>query len=303
MTEKFAPAPLFRDPIYDGAADPTVIWNHLEQKWWMLYTNRRTTSPGIGVSWVHGTDLGIASSEDGCDWLYRGTVSGLDVQNGRNTFWAPEVIYHEGMYHMYVSYIEGIPSKWEGHYRSILHYTSRDLWQWNYQSTLDLSSAFVIDAAVHRLPNGKWRMWYKDERNGSHTYAADSDDLYNWTTGEPVITDFPHEGANVFKWQGFYWLIVDEWNGQGVYQSDDAIEWRRHNKILSEDGNRRDDQGPALHADVLVVKEKAYIFYFTHPDRNKGYTEESYQAKRSSIQIAELELVNGRLICDRNKKV
>ncbi len=26
-----APAPLFRDPVYDGAADPTVIWNHQER--------------------------------------------------------------------------------------------------------------------------------------------------------------------------------------------------------------------------------------------------------------------------------
>lgn len=28
--EKFIPnAPLFQDPIYDGAADPVVIWNRL----------------------------------------------------------------------------------------------------------------------------------------------------------------------------------------------------------------------------------------------------------------------------------
>lgn len=25
--EKGFPAPLFRDPIFDGASDPTVIWN------------------------------------------------------------------------------------------------------------------------------------------------------------------------------------------------------------------------------------------------------------------------------------
>ena len=27
-------APLFRDPIYDGAADPTIIWNPKEKAWW-----------------------------------------------------------------------------------------------------------------------------------------------------------------------------------------------------------------------------------------------------------------------------
>jgi len=36
-----APAPLFRDPVHDGAADPTLVWNRQEKCWWMLYTNRR----------------------------------------------------------------------------------------------------------------------------------------------------------------------------------------------------------------------------------------------------------------------
>lgn len=59
------PAPLFRDPVHDGAADPTVIWNRNEQAWWILYTNRRASAPAIGKSWVHGTRIGVASSHDG----------------------------------------------------------------------------------------------------------------------------------------------------------------------------------------------------------------------------------------------
>jgi len=27
------PAPLFRDPIYDGAADPAIVYNHLGKYW------------------------------------------------------------------------------------------------------------------------------------------------------------------------------------------------------------------------------------------------------------------------------
>ncbi|MEZ4836778.1 MAG: DUF6713 family protein [Caldilineaceae bacterium] len=42
-------APLFRDPIYDGAADPTVIWNRQEQCWWLLYTNRRAN---VDLPWT-----------------------------------------------------------------------------------------------------------------------------------------------------------------------------------------------------------------------------------------------------------
>ena len=40
------------------------------------------------------------------------------------------------------------------------------------------SSERVIDAFVYARPSGGWRMWYKDEANKSHIYAADSEDLY-----------------------------------------------------------------------------------------------------------------------------
>ena len=80
---------------------------------------------------------------------------------------------------MYVSYVPGVPHDWSGS-RSILHMTSQNLWDWKYEGTLPLSSDRVIDACVFHLPDGRWRMWYKDEANQSHTYAADSSDLYTW---------------------------------------------------------------------------------------------------------------------------
>ncbi|MEK3912815.1 family 43 glycosylhydrolase [Paenibacillus sp. FSL H7-0331] len=299
---EFAPkAPLFRDPIYDGAADPVVIWNRQAAEWWMIYTNRRATARGLGVQWVHGTDLGVASSADGGqNWLYRGTLTGLELEWGRNTFWAPEIIWHEDQYHMYVSYIQGIPQQWAGHSRHIIHYTSPDLLKWTYQSRLQLSSERVIDACVHKLPDGKFRMWYKDEDHHSHTYAADSDDLYNWTVVGPVITGRGHEGPNVFILGGSYWLLVDEWRGQGVYQSENGIDWVNQGLILDQPGQREDDQAIGLHADVVVQGEHAFIFYFTHPERKPGQPERTYQDRRTSIQVAKLTVNDGRLICDRN---
>src|SRR3989304_4150099 len=75
-TGKVAPKPLFRDPVYDGAADPSLCFNRQEHKWFMLYTNRRATLPDAkGVSWVHGTRIGIAeSSDNGATWKYQGTT-------------------------------------------------------------------------------------------------------------------------------------------------------------------------------------------------------------------------------------
>jgi len=302
-----APAPLFRDPIYDGAADPTLIWNRQEQTWWLLYTNRRANVVCRGVAWVHGTNIGIASSADqGHSWLYRGILDGLEFEPGRNTFWAPEVIWHEGAYHMYVSYVPGVPHDWSGP-RSIVHMTSPNLWDWQFQSKLSLSSDRVIDAAVIRLPDGRWRMWYKDEVNHSHTYTADSDDLYHWTIKGPDITDCPHEGPNVFYWHGSYWMITDFWQGQAVYRSDDAEQWQRQdNNILEAPGQRPDDAAIGSHADVEVLGDRAFIFYFTHPDRfpSKQYNMDEthpYEFKRSSLQVAQLEMRGASLICDRDK--
>ncbi|QKS69760.1 glycosyl hydrolase [Paenalkalicoccus suaedae] len=305
MSDYVIPAsPLFRDPIFDGAADPTIIWNHHEQSWWIVYTNRRATAHGQGVAWVHGTDLGVASSTDnGQTWTYRGVLEGLDVEWGRNTFWAPEIIYHHGTYHMYVSYIQGVPVKWEGHKRQIIHYTSSDLLNWTFESILNLSSEFVIDACIHELPEGGFRMWYKDEANHSHTYAADSKDLYHWSNTCPVLTEYPHEGPNVFYYKKSYWMLIDKWEGLAVYQSSDCKNWSYNTTILHTPGTRKEDGSLGYHADVHVNGEEAYVFYFTHPTRDSTTNEDSYEYKRSSLQVARLDLQDGLITCDRNKNV
>src|SRR5512143_64534 len=82
------PAPLYRDPVFNGAADPSLIWNDQERAWWVFYTNRRANAPDAqdGVRWCHGTDIGIASSTDGgLTWTYRGIAKGLEFEPGRNT--------------------------------------------------------------------------------------------------------------------------------------------------------------------------------------------------------------------------
>lgn len=298
------PAPLFCDPIYDGAADPVPVFNRQERCWWLLYTNRRATVDVPGVAWVHGTDIGIASTRDrGTTWKYRGTVNFEPFERGRNTYWAPEILYHEGVYHAYVSYITGIPADWNDT-RHILHYTSTNLWDFKFESRLKLSSDRVIDAGVFPLPGGGWRMWYKDETNRSHSYAADSKDLYNWTVVGPVITDCAHEGPNVFRWRGKYWMVTDPWDGIGVYQSDDLTTWKRQDNILREPGKRPQDSFRAGHPDVLVQGDDAYLFYFLHPggvDTRGGRDRVTPLAQRRTVlQVAKLQEAGGIITCDRD---
>lgn len=297
-------SPLYRDPMYDGATDPVVIYNRELREWWMVYTSRRASAEGPGVAWVHGTDLGVAVSTDGGkSWLYRGTLSGLDFEWGRNTFWAPEMVWHHGVYHMYVSYITGVPIDWTGP-RHIVHYTSKDMLNWDLQGPLQLSSERVIDACIHEKQGGGFRMWYKDEENGSFTYAADSEDLFHWEVVGPVLTHRGHEGPNVFYFKESYWMIIDEWRGQGVYRSDDMEHWERNNMILDQPGTRMDDGGIGHHADVVVSGDAAYIFYFTHPGKTNGEASEdksTFEQRRSSVQVARLDVRDDVLVCDRDE--
>jgi len=297
-----APAPLYRDPVFDGAADPSLIWSDAERAWWIFYTNRRANAPDAqdGVRWCHGTDIGIASSADGgLTWTYRGTAKGLEFEPGRNTFWAPCLVEHGRTFHMFLAYVRGVPADWSGE-RHIIHYTSRNLFDWKFEAIVPLSSDRVIDAFVMAKRSGGWRMWYKDEDNGSHIYAADSEDLFRWTDALPVVTNAAQEGAAVFWWKGSHWMLVDRWKGMGVLRSDDLSHWTEQPApILGVPGTRPDDADIGRHGEVVVQGGEATLFYFTHPFGPKNHTQPGKH--RSSLQAARLELRDGVLICDRNK--
>ena len=295
--------PLFRDPIYDGAADPVIIYNKKNNKWVMFYTNRRAKGGGYdGVTWVHGTRIGIAESNEGAKWNYVDTAN-INYRNTDYTHWAPEVIENEGIYHMYLTYVPGIFTDWQ-HPRYILHFTSTDMFDWKFESKLQLAKDKVIDACVFPLPEGGWRMWYNNENDGKSVYYADSKDLYTWKDkGKALATR--GEGPKVFRWKDKYWMVVDMWRGLGIYSSDDLMKWTKQpDNILEIPGTGLDDGVMGGHPDVVVSGDKAYIYYFTHPGRtleNKG--KDGFEQRRSSIQVAELKYENGVITCDRNAPV
>ena len=307
MPGKVASKPLFRDPVYDGAADPVVIWNDNEQRWFMFYTNRRANLPSEdinGVSWVHGTRIGIAQSLDGgATWEYRGTA---EINYGKEDFthWAPDVIEHNNTYHMFLTVVPGIFSNWQ-HQREIVHLTSTDLLRWNYVSTLKLSSDRVIDACVFHLPDGTWRLWYNNETANKSIYYADSNDLQTWQDRGKAAGpgERPGEGPKVFRWKNYYWMVVDVWNGLGIYRSNDALNWTAQaTNLLQIPGKGADDQVKGGHPDVVASDGRAFLFYFTHPGRTEPRPKtEGYEQRRSSIQVVELDYKDGWLACDRDQ--
>ena len=117
--------------------------------------------------------------------------------------------------------------------------------------------------------------------------------MYTWEFVGEATSDCGQEGPNVFALGGKYWLIADVWKGLAVYSSDDLTHFtRQKSDILVEPGTREQDNAKGHHADVLVAGDRAFIVYFTHP-ANTEHT-------RSSVQMAELKVENGVLVCDRN---
>lgn len=102
-------------------------------------------------------------------------------------------------------------------------------------------------------------------------------------------------------------MIVDEWRCQGVYRSTDATEtWQRQpgENLLARDGAGPDDTGIGAHADVVVdADDRAWIFYFTHPELPVDGSPPAPDAnlRRSTLHVTELVLAPyGRAICDRD---
>jgi predicted GH43/DUF377 family glycosyl hydrolase len=302
------PAPLYRDPVYDGAADPVLVWNPEKHAWWMFYTQRRAKLDVPGVEWCHGTEIGVAESLDlGMTWTYIGTLP-LSHPDDGYSFWAPDVVRDdEGVYHLFPSYVPGAAEThrdWGGE-RYIFHYTSKDLWNWKFVQRVPLSSDFCIDATLFRKPDGSWRMWYKDEGHRSETRAVDSQTLSDWTPAEdPGVSKLYGEGPKTFRFRNHYWLIKDPDSGLDVYRSEDMEQWTYQGKILDKPGTRNDDATIGKHADVVVCDDRAYIIYFTHPYTEKAPERDGvspFSNRHTVLQAAELQVADGRLVCDRDK--
>lgn len=303
---KVAAKPLFRDPVFDGAADPVVIWNRQERKWFLFYTSRRANVPDLpGVSWVYGSPIGIAESEDGgATWRYRGTadIDVAGISEGQDTYWAPDVIAHDGRYHMFLTFVPGIRTDWSGP-RRIVHLTSDNLLQWHYESTLSLASEKVIDAAVLRLPDGTWRLYYNDETDNKSICYADSSDLFTWQDrGKLPGGRRKGEGPKAFFWKDRYWMVIDHWQGLGVYHSTDTLHWTpQAHDILFEPGIGPEDGVMGNHADVVVSGDRAFLFYFTHPGRRgPDAKSDTTEQRRSSVQVVELTCNGEELEADRD---
>jgi GH43 family beta-xylosidase len=303
---KVAPKPLYRDPVFDGAADPVVIYSGAYGRWYMYYTNRRANLPGVsGVEWVHGSRIGMAESLDaGVTWRYIGEANiELPAQYGGDqaTHWAPDIVKDDmGVHHMFLTVVPGVFADWN-HPRTIVHLKSKDLRNWSDAQPVKLATDRAIDAGLLRLPDGAWRMYYNNETDDKAIWYADSPDLQTWTDRGKVVGDQAGEGPKPFQWRGKRWLITDVWQGLAVYRSDDGARWTRQPaNLLAAPGKGVDDTVKGQHPDVVVSGDRAWLFYFTHPGRKDNAKQaDDYSTRRSSLQVVELGEQDGVLSADR----
>jgi hypothetical protein len=281
---------VYEDPVYDGAADPTLVYNRQTKEWWIMYTQRRAAVDyEPGVSWVYGSEIGMARSPDGgTTWEYVGTAQGLALGRGtpRDTYWAPEVIYNDGIYHMYLSYVTGVHSNWGGT-ATIEHYTSKDLINWRHQSAVPgTPSSGIIDPCIFRLPDGRYAMWLKAD--GTQTFVAFSNDLYNWGPSANINIGGGQEAANVFFWKGKYRMLLDNAQRLTLYSSEDGLYWPMDSKT---------DIG-GQHCDVVTQDGEAIFIYFA-----ENYNLPRGKGNKTALYLNKLvEKDDGTIWCDHEAR-
>jgi hypothetical protein len=198
---------------------------------------------------------------------------------------------------MYLTELDGIPTRWEGHPRRNVEYVSDDLHTWTRRAPLALASDRVIDAAVARCPDGLWRLWFKDEAADSVTKVAASADLDHWRVEGTAIAGRPHEGPYVVELGGHWWMIVDEWRGMGVHRSRDAVTWVRQGGPDAVILGAGDVPAPGFGHHGAAVRDGAdvWFYFFAHPQGRPD--RDAADDRRSAVYRTRLSVHDGRLRC------
>ena len=120
---------------------------------------------------------------------------------------------------MYLTEIDGVPERWDGHERRIVEYVSGRPRRTGAPRPAPARQRPRDRRGGRALPRRRWRLWYKDEAAGSVTTVA--------VVARPrVVARRGHRdrraaarGPSVFALGGWWWMITDEWRGMAVHRS------------------------------------------------------------------------------------
>lgn len=100
--------------------------------------------------------------------------------------------------------------------------------------------------------------------------------------------------------------VSDPHKGLSVYRSQDGITWKQSRTILENPGTGPQDGSLGRHPSVLVRDGRAFLFYHVEPERpypTPPAEKRTIQMKKSVLQVAELRILDGQLVCDRDDPV
>ena len=308
------PKPLFADPNHHGSCDPEVVWNPATQQWLAFYTARRALAQDGNTP--AGTPIGVAASSDWREWEFLGYCSfdGEDNQpDAARTYWAPGVVADGDELRMFVTYKPQATGFWGGRGEGIRHYVAdaSDPLSWRLVN-LAIEGEDAIDAGLLKVGD-EWLMLYRDKprARGRTTFLARSRDLISWRreglalgeVNDPDVNGHTyHEAQFPFKWRGQYWLLTDP-SGPGLsaFSSEDGATWTFVNDFLVDRGAHATDSNAGRHPSVVVIDDRAFLFYHVEPDRPEGpYQNVPIQRRRTYLQACELAVVDGKLVAMRN---
>ncbi|VGO13293.1 hypothetical protein PDESU_01849 [Pontiella desulfatans] len=308
------PKPMFADPNYHGSCDPEVVWNDHAKEWWVFYTARRAT---LEKATYVGTPIGVVASKNLVDWTFKGYCS-FDGEPGRPdmpvTFWAPGIIRDGDTCHMFVTYKDNAVAPWGGQ-GVIRHYVApvSDLLNgWKLAGVPNFNQPDPIDASLIKVKDG-FRAYYRVGKGGGIQWAT-STDLETWENqGKcPGAVNAPERGFGyqeapyVFKFRNWFWMLTDPHKGLAVFRSKDGIAWTQQERILEKPGTGAQDATLARHPSVAVINGRAFLFYHVEPNRpypTPKAEDRTPEQKISFLQIAELQVKDGVLTCDRDAAV
>lgn len=313
----YCPVPLYTDPFFLGAADPEVVWNKKEKCWWMFYTNRRTENPNGDP--LPASSIGVATSKDWRNWSLLGyiKIDGVGgLPNGVNVTWAPGIVCEGDTYHMFLTFKKGNgdTDRWGIPESVILHLTapSNDLlYGWKSKKMLHVPFTSIDASLVKR--GDTWNLFHRGilpNQKGVNIFRLTTKDLNakgeKWVNHGPAKGDVCNRKINhynyqeapyTFYWKGYFWMFTDHTsNGFPLYRSEDCEEWTLVDEILKGNGKSPLQNGAVRHPGVVIVDDRAFLFYFNQPYKKKdNYT--------CYVQIAELFFKDGNIYCDRNAPV
>ena len=196
------------------------------------------------------------------DWKKLPFPIKTDANRGEAHFWAPHVIFHDGLYYMY-----WCAGSLEGHDKyQIMMATSRDLYRWNRNTDVNpiiVDGFDARDPMVLRLEN-EWVLYYtanSTPQGGNHLVACvTSTDLIHWDNKRIVFTDpesgtygGPCESPFVVPKQGKYYLFIGPrdhaYNKTGIFESNTPFSFHFENKV---------GEIPAHAAEVVVDDDGTY---------------------------------------------